>query len=58
MKSLLGNAHVMGLVIGVFLTIDALANLQTDGHRVVLELGIALVAMVVSFTAYTIKHRI
>lgn len=57
MREFLDGVHFVGLPLGVLLTADALGNLQTAGHNVIAELSFALVALVLSFTAYTVKNR-
>lgn len=57
MRGFLNGVHFVGLFVGGLLTADALGNLQTAGHNVIAELSVALVALVLSFTAYTVKNR-
>lgn len=57
MRGFLDYVHFGGLIIGLVLTADALGNLQTAGHNVIGELLTALIALALSFTAYTLKHR-
>jgi hypothetical protein len=58
MRGFLDYVHFIGLVGGIFLTIDAVANIQTIGHNVIGELLFALGFLVVSFIAYTFKNRV
>lgn len=57
MRGFLDYLHFGGLVIGIALTVDALANLDTIGHNVIGELLVSVGLLVVSFTAYTLKNR-
>jgi len=58
MRGFLDYVHFGGLIIGITLTADALANLGTIGHNVIGELLISLGCLVLSFTAYTLKTRV
>jgi hypothetical protein len=58
MRGFLDYVHFIGLVGGIFLTIDAVANLATIGHNVIGELLLALGLLVISLIAYTFKNRV